>query len=246
QPDAVLLVDCGETKRVSCGWLDTYAALPHYCIDHHVSNDFNGILSVVEPAASSTGEIVAAISVEAGLFINNAAATCLYSAIVNDTGCFRYHNTTPRSLAMAAKLLDQDVDKEQIRIQLFENRSPVAMAMLKTAIHNLNVLGGGELCYTFIRYKDILAHNAAKDDLYNITNYTLIQSGVKIGLFFEEYQDSVKISLRCRQGWRVDRLAKEWGGGGHMLAAGCRISGSLDEVMPLMLQKARGLLITAR
>ena len=237
QPAAVLLVDCGAARRASRGWLDAYVHLPHYCIDHHSSNDFQGELAVVEPQASSSGEIVAAISMEAGLPINSEAAICLYSAIVDDTGCFRYQNTTPRALSMAAKMLEQGVDKEQVRIQLFESRSPAAMAMLKTAFNNMSVMDGGEICYTFVRYQDMLAQNAVKDDLHNITNFTLIQAGVKIGLFFEEYQDSVKISLRCRQGWRVDRLAQEWGGGGHMLAAGCTISGSLEDVMPMVLQK---------
>jgi len=232
QPQAVLLVDCGELGRASRGWLDAHSDLPFYCIDHHISNRFQGQLAIVEPDASSTGEIIAALLQEARLPLHLEAATCLYSAIIADTGGFRYLNTTSRALALAAILLACGVDKEQIRIQLFESRSPAAMAMLKTAFNNLQVIAEGQLCYTFIRWEEMRQAGALKGDLHNIANYTLHQRGVKVGLFLEEYEDHVKLSLRGRQGWRVDQLAQAWGGGGHVLAAGCSLPGSLETVLP--------------
>ena len=242
RPAAVLLVDCGEVSRVSRGWLDTYIGLPFYCIDHHISNDFKGELAVVEPDASSTGEIVAALCETAGQPLSTEAATCLYSAIVSDTGCFRYENTTPRALEIAARLLRLGVDMEQVRIKLFENRSPSGIAILQTALNNLQFIAEGRLCYTFVRHKEALAVQAKVADLNNISNFTLLQNGVIIGVFFEEYEDHVKISLRSRRGLRVDKLAQSLGGGGHMRAAGCSLKGDLDSILPQVLSKARKLL----
>lgn len=240
-PAAVLLVDCGETRRAGEQWLAPYAQLPHYCLDHHISNSFSGALAVVEPQASSAGEIVAALGEAAGIAPGLDAATCLYAAIIADTGGFRYLNTTPRAMALASQLLAVGVDKEMIRIQIFESRSPAAIAMLRTALANLRIEPGGQICYTLIRHADILAHGAVKGDLHNIANYTLFPAGVKVGLFFEEYADHVKISLRGRRGWHVDKLAQAWGGGGHALAAGCQLPGDLDTVLPLVLEKVRGM-----
>jgi phosphoesterase RecJ-like protein len=238
QPAAVLLVDCGEMRRVSRGWIDAYADLPFYCIDHHVSNDFTGELAVVEPEASSSGEIVAAIGEAAGLPLNIEAATCLYSAIVSDTGCFRYENTTPRALETAARMLRAGVDMEQARIKLFESRSPAGMAVMQATFRNIRFAAAGKLCYSFVRYEEALASGAKVADFHNIANYMLLGDGVMIGLFFEEYSDHVKVSFRSRSGLRMDKLAQSLGGGGHMRAAGCHLSGSLNDALPQVLEKA--------
>ena len=238
QPTAVLLVDCGEQCRVSRSWLETYSNLPFYCLDHHVSNEFKGELALVEPYASSSGEIVAALAEATGLTLDCEAATCLYSAIVSDTGCFRYENTTPRSLAMAAKLLEQGVNMEQVRVKLFESRSSAGMAVLQTAFRNMQFTADNKLCYSFVRYEEAQAVQAVMADFHNIANYTLLKSGVKIGLFFEECSDYVKVSLRSRQGLRMDKLAQALGGGGHMRASGCLINGSLEIALQQVLEKA--------
>jgi phosphoesterase RecJ-like protein len=242
RPAAVLLVDCGEPDRASRGWLDDYCGLPWYCIDHHVSNDFQGELAIVEPGASSTGEIVAALGEAAGLPLNIEAATCLYSAIVSDTGCFRYENTTPRALETAAKLLRLGVDMEQVRVKLFESRTPAGMAVLQAAFRNMRFAAAGQLCYTFVRHEEALAALAAPADFHNIANFTLIGDGVKIGLFLEEGGGYVKVSMRSRQGLRMDKLAQSLGGGGHIRAAGCLLSGNLKSALPGVLEKALAML----
>ncbi|MCL1816050.1 MAG: DHHA1 domain-containing protein [Clostridiales bacterium] len=241
-PAGLLLVDCGEYRRASNGWLDVYSDLPAYCIDHHVTNEFRGSLAVVEPTASSTGEIVAAMCEYADIPIAVDAATCLYSAIVSDTGCFRYENTTPRALEITARLLKLGVDMEQVRIHLFESRSPAGISVLQAAFRNMRFVAQGKICYSFVRYEEALASRAVAADFNNIANFTLMRFGVIIGLFFEEYSDGVKVSLRSRQGLRMDELAKTLGGGGHVRAAGCRIIGNLDHALQLVLAKAKEML----
>ena len=238
QPRAVLFLDCGEPSRVSRGWLDAYKDLPFYCIDHHVSNEFMGEMAVVEQDASSTGEIVAAMGEAANLPLTIEAALCLYSAIISDTGCFRYENTTPRAMEIAARLLRFGVDLEQVRIRLFESRTPSGIAVLQAAFSNMQFTADGKICYSFVRFEEAQAANAAMADFHNIANYTLLRAGVIIGLFFEEYSDYVKVSLRSRHGLRMDQLAQTLGGGGHMRAAGCRLNGGLDAALPRVLDAA--------
>ncbi|MCL1975431.1 MAG: DHH family phosphoesterase [Firmicutes bacterium] len=243
QPQHVLFLDCGEVSRVSRGWLNAYLNLPFYCIDHHVSNSFSGVLSLLEQNASSTGEIVAAMCDAAEIALNIEAATSLYTAIVSDTGCFRYENTTPRALEIAAKLLRQGVDMEKARVQLFESRSAAGMVMLQIAFRNMCFTAQDRICYSFVSYADAKAVQATASDLNNIANYTLLRAGVKIGVLFEEYEHSVAVSLRSRQGLRMDKLAQSLGGGGHIRAAGCLIEGNLDAVLPQVLDKALAMIL---
>ena len=242
QYSAVLLVDCGEAKR--CGpWLEPMlSGKKVYCIDHHISNVFHGDLAVVEPNAGATAESVAAIALQAGSVISDSAALNLYAAMAADTGCFRFNNTTSRSMEIAAVLLPQ-IDLETIRIHLFEDRSLTNIAMLAECLNNIVVECDGLLSYSYLPHEKMLQVNAKPTDCHNIINFTLAVSGVKVGLLFEEHEDYVKMSFRCRNGYRVDELAEFFGGGGHKVASGCKMDGNLKQVMPLVLAKARELIV---
>lgn len=238
--DAVLLVDCGEARRTGA-WLA--AMLPGkklYCIDHHISNDFHGDLALVEPHAAATGEIIAALCEYAGLCPDDDSALCLYSAMAGDTGCFRYLNTTARCLRLAGWLLPR-VDLEAVRIHLFEDRTYANLKMMAVCLEHIATDCGGLLAYSWLDRASMLRYRAGMADCHNIVNYTLTLSGVRLGILFEEHDGYVKMSFRCRRGLRVDELARQFGGGGHMEASGCKLSGSLDEVMPRVLAAARQL-----
>lgn len=238
--DAVLLLDCGDIRRTGT-WLE--ALLPgkkFYCIDHHISNAFQGDLALVESDAAATAEIIAALVLGEGGSVSDEAALCLYSGMAADTGCFRYNNTSPRCLALASRLLPQ-IDLEQVRIHLFEDRSYANAKMVGVCFDHIRLDCEGKLCYSYLSRKDREPYQAGPGDCHNIVNYTLSLHGVKVGLIFEEYDDYVKMSFRCRSGYRVDHLAKHFNGGGHELASGCKLPGSLEEVMPVVLAEAKKL-----
>ncbi|MDO4581898.1 MAG: DHH family phosphoesterase [Bacillota bacterium] len=239
EPQAVLLVDCGDVARAG-SWLPPLAqGLPLYCIDHHLSNAFTGNLAVVETQAAAAAEIVTAICEQAGVVPGAAAALNLFSGIAADTGCFRYLNTTPRCHRQAAWLQELGVDLETVRIHLFEDRGCRNIKLLGLCCANMQSECGGLLAYSYLDRRSMERLGAGSADTFDLVNYTLVLSGVKVGILFEEYADHVKVSLRCRSGYRVDRLAAAWGGGGHALASGLKASGSLQQVMPRLLADAR-------
>lgn len=235
----VLLVDCGDIRRTGDWLADRMEGKPLYCIDHHVSNAFQGVLSLVEPDASATAEIIAELALLKGP-VQDEVALCLYSGMAADTGCFRYNNTTARCLSLAAQLLPQ-VNLETVRIQLFEDRSYANAKMIGRCFDHIQLECGGKLCYSYLSCADREPYQAGPADCHNIVNYTLSLHEVKVGVLFEEYQDYVKMSFRCRNGYRVDKLAQYFHGGGHALASGCKISGNLDTVMPMVLAETRKL-----
>jgi len=239
-PEAVLLVDCGELSRTG-DWLEPMLRdEPLYCIDHHATNAFEGAAALVEPEAAAAAELAAALIFSAGIQPDKDTALCLYCGLAADTGCFRYLNTTPRSLRQAARLMPQ-VDLELVRIKLFEDRSFANLKMMAACLNNLTVDYAGLLCYSYVSRPERDRYHATAADCHNIVNYTLALTGVKVGILFEEYENEVKISFRCRRGYRVDELAQQFQGGGHLLASGCKVAGSLDQAMPLVVAEARKL-----
>jgi len=238
KPSAILLVDCSDIKRAGEEWLLSYyeEKIPCYVIDHHPSDVSTGDFSLVEIEAAATAEIVAAMIEEMGIELDREQATCLYTAIVSDTGCFRYLNTTPRSMQLCAKYLALGIDLEPIRIRLFEDRSFTNMRILSAAINSLQVSTDGMLAWMFVDQATMQKYQAGPGDCTSIVNFSLAVEGVKIGLFFEEYMNDVKVSLRSRRGYSVNDIAAAFGGGGHVMAAGCRVKGNLATVMPQILQ----------
>ena len=228
--DAVLLIDCSDLPRAGEKMPKLAEGKPLYCIDHHVSIGTCCDLALVEEESSATGEIMTAICVKAGMQFSDEVALCFYSAMVSDTGGFRYLNTTSRSLHLASLLLPQ-IDLELVRINLFENRSYANLKIIAACLEKLTVSCQGLLAYAYIDRETMLRLHADATDCYNIVNHVLSLRGVKIGIVFEEYEDHVKISFRSRRGYAIDGLARSFGGGGHQMAAGCKINGSLFNVI---------------
>ncbi|MEG2212543.1 MAG: bifunctional oligoribonuclease/PAP phosphatase NrnA [Clostridiales bacterium] len=240
RPEAVLFVDCCALTRTGM-WLEQYltANVAVYCIDHHQSADFQGQISLIEPTAAATGELVCALTEQAGIGFDRNIATNLYTVLVADTGCFRFTSTNARTLSQAA-LLRPWVDTAQIQIKLFENRSLVNMRLLSRVLARLQYLAEGQLCVGYLTREDFMV--AGGEDANDIVNFTLYTSGVKIGLLVEEYVDFVKVSFRSHSSYRVDQLAQSLGGGGHLRAAGCRLPGTLREQLPRVVAAAEALI----
>ena len=236
--EAVLLVDCSELKRPGDWMPELAAGKKVYCIDHHEVARPEGEINVVEPEAAAACEIIACICREAGFPVDDEAALCLYSGLAADTGGFRFRNTSARCLRVAASLRDQ-VDSELVRIRLFEDRTYANMKMLAACLREMRVECGGLLTYSWLSRAEMEKYGAGYNDCHNIVNFLLELSGVKVALMFEEYDGHVKMSFRCRDGYRVDELARRFDGGGHMLASGCKQQGTLDQVMPAVLGEAR-------
>ena len=231
-PEAVVFVDCAESSRASSGWLDRYLpAADIFVIDHHpvdsrLLKNVKPENIVLEPQAASVGEVVYRIIRAAGKTINEACAGQLYTAIASDTDFFRQVNTTSESLAICSELMKIGVDIERIRINLFESRSLVNIAFLAEALKGLEMHYDGRLVFMTVPYSLIKKYSAGKDDLRGMVNFTLSVRGAKMGVFFEERESEVKISLRSRKGYTVNDIAAAMGGGGHLCAAGAKFTGS--------------------
>lgn len=244
-PSLAIFLDCTDLQRAGESWVHEHLGnIPIINIDHHVSNQYYGTLNYVDPKAASTTEIIYRLLVEMGLNISNDVATALYTGIVTDTGSFRYESTTEETLLVAAQLLSRGIKLYEIRENLYENKPLESLRLLAIALQKLHVSKDGNVAWISLSKNIFQNDNVKQHHFENVVNYPISIEGVKIGLFFRELENgTIKVSLRCRMGYDVNKVASIFGGGGHKQAAGCTLVGPLKEVEAKVIevvQKALG------
>ncbi|MGI6143111.1 MAG: DHH family phosphoesterase [bacterium] len=199
-------------------------------IDHHLTNTRYGQINWIE-AASSTGELVQVLLSELGWEIETDIALCLYTAIVTDTGSFRFENTTCDTHRNAALLLQKGINPAQVTEYIYETKPEAAVRLLGRALETLRISPDGRVAWLTITNSTLAAVGARGEDINGIVNYAKEIAGVEVGILFQETrEDLIKVSLRSRSRINVSEIAQRFGGGGHPRAAGCRVRGSLDRV----------------
>jgi len=236
--DAAVFVDCGDMDRAGGGDVRPRCRVV-VNIDHHPTNPRFGDINLVDPGAAAAGEIVAQALDRLGWPIDPAVATCLYVALLTDTGSFRYSNTTAAALRLAARLVDAGASPTAIAGAVYENQSPAHMGLVGRALLALRVSPGGRAAWMLLGREDFLAAGATEDDTEGVVNYTRMIRGVEVGLLLrEDATGGVRVSLRSRQTVDVGLLAAEFGGGGHPRAAGVHLRAiTLNEAESLVLAR---------
>jgi bifunctional oligoribonuclease and PAP phosphatase NrnA len=243
--DRIIVLDISDLTRLGM-LIETVRdrGVPVACVDHHVST---GILPpgprYVDPDAAATGELIFEIAKGNDWPVSQAVARALYVAILTDTGGFRFSNTRPRTLRVAADLLETGVDAEQIYIEVYARAPEGRPRLLAEALQTLVVEHEYGLAWVTVPPGSIERHGVSSDDLDGVVEFPRSIEGVRMALLFREIaQGRVKVSLRSVGDVDVAAFAKAYGGGGHTKAAGLSLTGSLAEVQATVLRAARAYL----
>ncbi len=224
--DVLIIVDCNTMERVGS---DRLFSKKVAIIDHHLSDSGFGDIKWIVPNSSSTGELIYKFLLSVDVDIDKNIATNLYSAIITDTGSFRYPGTTPDTLRTAAALMERGIDIAQINKELFESLSFSRMKLLGHVLSGLE--RRGEITWFVITKKLLDEVGATVEDTEDLVNYARMIKGVEVSIMFREMDNnSYKISLRSKEKVNVAEIAESFGGGGHYNASGCVVKGTLDEV----------------
>ena len=200
-------------------------------IDHHRSNDNFGDYNLVIQGTGACGEIVYRLLLEIGEGITLSEAEALYVAILSDTGCFRFPTTTADTMRIAAHLLDLGVKPYHAASEIFWNRSPRALRLLSSSLATLEITNDGAIASMEVTRQMYEATGASPKDTEGFANYPRSIRDVLVGILIREIDEGVyRVSLRSREGYNVDGIAKTFGGGGHPTAAGFRIRGQLETI----------------
>jgi phosphoesterase RecJ-like protein len=237
QADLAVVVDTGEVQRIG-RVKPMIEDLTTVVLDHHPPGD-NAIggVSLRDPTASATGELVYDVLLAAGGPWPEAALAGIYVAILTDTGSFRFSNSTPEAHRIAAELIAQGVDPEDIHQRVYGQAPLRRFRLLEACLPTLRVEDGvGLMVVPTDAYETL---GAANDDLEGLVDYPRAVEGVEVALLFRQTSKGTKVSFRATGPVDVNALAREFGGGGHVKASGALIAGGLDDVIPRVVAATR-------
>ncbi|RME35263.1 MAG: bifunctional oligoribonuclease/PAP phosphatase NrnA [Deltaproteobacteria bacterium] len=200
-------------------------------IDHHPFSEIDQALNYVDTSASATGVMVWRILAQMGFEFDRAVATCVYTAILADTGSFRYSNADREAFEVAGRMVDLGVDPWEISSRLYESQPEERLHLLGLALGTLEVSSCGRfasLVVTEDMYR-ITGANAEHTDRF--INYPRSIEGVEVAVFFRQV-DRRRFKVGFRSAGRVDvgELARRLGGGGHHNASGALVDGTIEMV----------------
>jgi phosphoesterase RecJ-like protein len=246
--DLLIVLDISDVKRLGV-LAETVRALtvPKLVIDHHIESDEPaGSIVVSDTTACATAELVYDMAMVMGWEITPAIARSLYTGMLTDTGGFRFSNTTPRCLAIAAQLLACGVDPEDMYTRIYASAPAGRVRLMADVLGTLQVDESLGLSWLSMGPDALEKHTVRAEDLDGIVEHARSIAGTRMALFFRDLgHGKVKVSFRSTGSTDVNAFAKQFGGGGHAKAAGALVAGDLGEVRDKVVDAARKALARA-
>ena len=207
-------------------------------IDHHLSNAGYGNIVYWDTSAAAVGELIHEIVRALGVGVTPAIAQCLLTAIVTDTGSFRFPNTTPRTLRLAADLMERGSSVHAVVERVYETRTPGSLRLTGAALRELTLSANGRIAWTVVTPEMLQKTGALTEDTAGLVGMLRQIRGVKVALLFEVTPAGVRVGIRSRDAVGSNVIAETFGGGGHKGAAGFTAQGELDDVIARTLAEA--------
>lgn len=221
--DAAIVLECDSVQRTRIEGIDGLFLIN---IDHHNTMAEYANINWFEPDASATAELIHKIAVAAGVPVSPEMATCLYTAVLTDTGAFCYAGTTESTFAFAQQLVHAGADPVQLARSVYFSYPAGKMKLLGAALRSLK-FEGRFACMNITR-EEMHTAGAIDEDCEGLVNYALGIEGVRVAAFFRETGDGrYRVSLRSKGLVNVAKVAEVFGGGGHSAASGFAIDGPL-------------------
>jgi len=232
--DVAITVDAGDVGRLGGLLLKNHSKLV-INIDHHPDNTMYGGINLVEKV-SSTAELIYDLCKYLKVPITKDIATCLYTAIITDTGNFRYENTAVSTFNIAADLVKSGASPSIIASAIYENNPVSSLRLLALSLNRIRTAFGGKVVWSVVTLSMIKSANAAGEDITGIVDHIRSVMGASVAILFrEEPAGLIKINLRSRNKVNVGKIANSLGGGGHARASGVVMRGPLNSVIKKVL-----------
>lgn len=233
--EAAILLECDSVQRTRLAGLERHFLIN---IDHHLSGRPFAHINWIDPSACATAELVYRLAREAGVTVTPEIATCLYTAVLTDTGSFCFVGTNQRTFALAQELVGCGADPVRIAQSVYFSNPASKMRLLGAALTSLQ--RDGSLAWMHVSHADMQRAGAIEEDCEGLVNYALSIAGVEVAVFFRELpQGRFRVSLRSKGAVDVARIAAQFGGGGHECASGCSIDGPLCAAVEKILSQLR-------
>jgi bifunctional oligoribonuclease and PAP phosphatase NrnA len=248
--DLVVISDCGSLDRVGAVGLrhaDLFARLPRVVIDHHASNDSTGDADWIEPHSAATCEMVAVLAARLGVPLTageGTLAAALMSGVVMDTATFAHPNATPRTLAVAAALVEAGAPLSDISRRLYRSKPTAQLRLFGRVLDRLETSDDGRVVWSTMLLADLAATGTISSHSEGIIDLLAQAVEGEVAILFKEAEAgaATRVSVRTKPGG-VDAtvLTGAFGGGGHARAAGASVPLPVEQARPQVLAEANRL-----
>lgn len=240
--DAILVLDTATKERLGKKVLASARSPLWLAIDHHVSNENFAHQNLVVPTSPASGEILAEGFLQEKIVITPAMACNLYAAISTDTGSFQYSSTTARTFEIAAALVKAGVCVGTFSQAMYGSQPRRRLELLSHALVQAKFSCDDRIASFALTKKDVTTLGTLPEDTEGIIDHLRSVEGVEVAIFFEELTlNQVRISVRAKTlSFDASAFCQQYGGGGHRMAAGATLQGSIEEVEEKILAELCG------
>ena len=231
--DTLVTLECPDVQRLPKG-----ISIPEFQergikvvnLDHHPDNEMYGDVLWIEPDAGALGEMIFDILQALDYPLDKEIATAIYTAILTDTGSFQYSRVTPHTHLKLAEILRFGLPTDDISRMLFRDTRPPVVKLLGSVLSRVQVTDDGLLAYAELPLDELNELDVCDSETrFFIDDIDRVKGPEVVAIFREMTESRVKVSLRSRKA-SINQVAAQFGGGGHPMAAGCVVKGSLDSV----------------
>jgi bifunctional oligoribonuclease and PAP phosphatase NrnA len=232
--DAAIIMECSDLARTGVAGLDRCFVIN---IDHHPGNTAYGQINWFDSTAAACAEMVFDAVQALGVPMTLEIATHIYVAILTDTGSFHFSSLSPKTFDICRLLLEAGVDPVRIARQVYDNNSVGRLKLCGTVMNGMRI-ASGRIAVLYLDHEMARAAGATYDESEGVINQPLTVKEVQAVVFFKQTEgDDYRVSLRSKGDVDVGAIAKEFGGGGHRNAAGCSVTGPIDDLRKTFVDK---------
>jgi phosphoesterase RecJ-like protein len=233
--DTFVTLDTPDPERLGTARTLAEAAGRVLVLDHHPDAVDFGDVNLLDAEAAAVGQMIWRLLPSMETTPDGATATCLYTALVTDTGRFQYSNTSPEALRVAAEMLDHGVDVSEVYRRLYESTRLEGLALRGRVLSRIAPANDGRVAWTWLDEADLAETGAQAEDMENLVDAVRVVRGVEVVFLAKAGADACKVSLRAKGDFDVGAVARVMGGGGHRAAAGFTSALTKDAVVERLL-----------
>ena len=236
EPQTVIAVDIADNKLMG-RYNEVYGERVQLCIDHHISNKDYAEKTLLRGNAAAACEVIYDLAKYMGVKITEHCATCLYTGIATDSGCFKYDCTTPRSHEIAAEMMRcYNINFARINRYMFDVKTAGRMKLESRITEIMETYLGGKLNIITVTKQIAEDMGIDMDELEGFAPITIQLEKSEVGIFIRERDNDFKCSFRSANDVNVSQICQTLGGGGHAKAAGCSMTGELSDIKKQLIE----------
>jgi phosphoesterase RecJ-like protein len=235
EADAAIIMECGDLTRTGVAGLDRFFVIN---IDHHPGNTGYGQINWFDAGAAACGEMVFDLIRALGVSLSPEIATHIYLAILTDTGSFHYSSISPRTFEICREALEAGVDPVLVARNVYDSNNMGRLKLFGAVLSAMQIDATGRIAIVYLDHEMAREAGGTYEDTEGLINLPLTVKEIQAVVFFKQVEgEEYRVSMRSKGDIDIGAVAKDFGGGGHKNAAGCTVTGAIDALQKLFVEK---------